>query len=368
VIVLEKTTVLILFGGQSSEHEISLRSAATVISNMDYDKYAVLKMGITRDGHWMLTRANAQQIASGEWETLSDNHAAFVPPDAKIGGIFVLNDENSYDVVKIDVAFAVLHGMYGEDGSIQGLFELANIPYVGCGITASAICMDKVYCKMILDSVGVNQAKWMYFTARELSMAFKSCVAHAEQFAPYPLYVKPSCAGSSVGVSRVTNTEELTAALKLAAKYDTKVIVEEEIVGRELEISIIGTKNPFASWCCEIIKGRQVYDYDAKYNNDSTETHAIADMDMEIMDDVRMVALKVYSTLGCTGMSRADFFYDEKNKKIVFNEMNTIPGFTPKSMFPKMLEATWGFSLPAQFEMLFEAAIEQRKQRSALQI
>lgn len=361
-------TVLIIFGGQSSEHEISLRSAATVISNIDYNKYAVLKMGITRDGHWMLTRANAQQVESGEWESLSDNRNAFVPPDAKIGGVFVLNDDGSFDIVKIDIAFAVLHGMYGEDGSIQGLFELANIPYVGCGITSSAICMDKVYSKMILDSVGITQARWIHFTSRELTMAFKTCVSQAEEFTNYPMFVKPSSAGSSVGVSRATNREELSAALKLAMQYDTKVVVEEEIVGRELEISIIGTKNPFASWCCEIIKSGQLYDYEAKYNNDTAETHAIADMDMETMDDIRMVALKVYSILGCTGMARADFFYDTENKRIVFNEMNTIPGFTKKSMFPKMLEATWGFSLSAQFDMLFEAAIEQRKQRSALKI
>ncbi|MBQ3379937.1 MAG: D-alanine--D-alanine ligase [Clostridia bacterium] len=365
---MEKKTVLILFGGRSSEHEISLRSAATILSNIDYNKYTVVKIGITRAGNWLMTCADAEKIKSGAWEDLPDNRTAFLPPDPNAKGVFIHNGDGTYEVVKIDVAFPVLHGMYGEDGTVQGLFELADVPYVGCNVTSSAVCMDKVCTKMMLADVDINQAKWIHFTYRELKLAFKACLDHAEQKIGYPVFVKPASAGSSIGVSRAKDREELSAALKLAMQYDSKVIVEEEIRGRELEVAIIGTKAPFASTCCEIIKGTEVYDYDAKYNNDTAQTFAKARMDMEKADDVRMAALKVYSALGCTGMARADFFYDAENDKIIFNEMNTIPGFTNKSMFPQMMEASWGFSITQQVDMLIDDAFEQHTQRGRLKI
>ncbi|MBR2743145.1 MAG: D-alanine--D-alanine ligase [Clostridia bacterium] len=365
---MDKTTVLILFGGRSSEHEISLRSAATILSNIDSEKYAVVKIGITKKGRWLLTCADAAQIESGEWETLPDNRTAFLPPDAGAGAVLAGNEDGTFEKIKIDIAFPMLHGMYGEDGTVQGLFELADVPYVGCSVTASAVCMDKVCTKMMLADVDINMAKWIHFTYRELKLAFKACLDHTEQKLGYPVFVKPASAGSSIGVSCAKDREELSAALKLAMEYDSKVIVEEKITGRELEVAIIGTKAPFASTCCEIIKGADVYDYDAKYNNDTAQTFAKAKMDMETADDVRMAALKVYSALGCTGMARADFFYDTENNKIIFNEMNTIPGFTNKSMFPQMLEASWGFTITQQIDMLMEDAVEQHKQRSRLKI
>lgn len=362
---MEKINLCIIFGGQSSEHDISLISASSVINNLDENKYNIIKLGITKSGAWFLYNGSTEDIKNNTWENNIDNQRAFITPDTAVKGITVLKNDLTYEIMPVDVCFGVLHGLFGEDGTIQGLFELANIPYVGPNVFSSSVCMDKVYTKMILDFLKIKQANWLYFTKYELDMAFDTCIEKVENFSGYPVFVKPSNAGSSIGITKAKDRESLIFALKNAAKYDAKVIVEQAINAREIECSIIGSSHPMASVCGEIVTNDEFYDFDAKYKNATSKTVIPADIDFELMDDIRMIAIKAYTCLGCTGLSRVDFFLEKDTNTILLNEINTIPGFTDISMYPKMLEAS-GMSYKNQLDKLIELAIEYMSQRRAL--
>ncbi len=281
---MEKINLCIIFGGQSSEHDISLISASSVINNLDKDKYNIIKLGITKSGAWFLYNGNTKEIKNNTWEQNKDNQRAFISPDAQVKGITVLKKDNTFEIIPVDVCFGVLHGLYGEDGTIQGLFELANIAYVGPNVLSSSVCMDKVYTKMIFDFLKIKQAKWIYFTQYQLTKAFNSCIEAVEKFGTYPVFVKPSNAGSSIGITKAKDKESLTYALKHAAKYDSKVIVEQAVDAREIECAIIGSSHPFASFCGEIVTQDEFYDFNAKYKNSTSKTIVPADMDFELMD------------------------------------------------------------------------------------
>lgn len=336
---MSRKTILIVFGGRSPEHDVSLISASSVIRNIDKEKYNILKLGITKKGAWLLTDADEDEIKSGKWVDNITNVPAFLSPDTAANRLITLSRDNIYCTIDIDAVFPVLHGEHGEDGTIQGLFELAAIPYVGCGVRSSANCMDKATTKIILDNAGIKQAKSICITKMDFEKDAQTVINKAQQLSPYPLFVKPSGTGSSVGVFKVKDKDALQIALSQAFKYDSKVLVEEYIKGREVEVAVLGNDNPQASVCGEIVPANEFYDYDAKYVSDNSALHIPAKIDEQIASKVRSEAVKAFIATDCTGIARVDFFVTDCGD-IMLNEINTLPGFTHISMYPKLFEAT----------------------------
>lgn len=331
---MSKIKVAVLFGGASSEHDISLKSAAFVIENIPRDKYDVVCIGITKKGRWLYYPGGVASIPSSEWERDPDCASAILSPDPIHRGI-VTNENGTTTVKKIDVVFPVLHGRNGEDGTVQGLLELARIPYVGCGVLASAACMDKGVTHTILDYNGIRTAKWRMILDHEI-IRIEDKVHELEEAIGFPMFVKPANAGSSIGVSRAANEAQLIEGIKLALAHDDKVIIEEEIVGRELEVAVFGYDAPFASFVGEIESCKQFYDFDAKYNLPDSKLSIPADISPELHETFRQTAIKAYKAMGCKGLSRVDFFLSDKGE-IILNEINTMPGFTSISMYPKLM-------------------------------
>lgn len=349
---MSKIRVAVLFGGASSEHDISLKSAAFIIDNIPREKYDVVCIGITKKGRWLYYPGGVASVPSGEWERDPDCASAILSPDPIHRGIVTTENGNA-TVKKIDVVFPVLHGRNGEDGTIQGLLEMARIPYVGCGVLASAACMDKATTHTILDYNGIRTARWRQLLEHEMNHLPEKCREIEHALGGYPLFVKPANAGSSIGVSRVENEEELIAGVKLAFSHDEKVIVEEEIRGRELEVACFGYDSPFASFVGEIDSCKQFYDFDAKYNLPDSKLTIPAELPIEVSREIQKTAVKAYKAMGCKGLSRVDFFLTEKNE-IIVNEINTMPGFTSISMYPKLME-----HLGMQPSYLIDKLIEQ---------
>lgn len=333
-------TLLVLFGGASSEHEVSCLSAASVLKHLDKEKYNIYKVGITKEGNWFLTDSPVSRIENGEWENENTNRRAFLSPDPSIHGLVVLAEDGSCSTVKIDVVFPVLHGKYGEDGTMQGLLDLAQIPYVGPKTTASAASMDKAITKLMVQPTGVKQADFYltdrYTFASDPQGILKEIEDHFG--GTYPLFVKPANAGSSVGISKAKNSRELFDAIRIAAEEDHKILIEEAVVGREIEVAVLGNRHPKASPVGEILAANEFYDYDAKYLNGASKTRILDDVPEEKLDEIREDAITVYKAMDCRGMARVDFFLSETGE-VVFNELNTLPGFTNISMYPKLWDA-----------------------------
>lgn len=333
-------TILVIFGGTNTEHEVSLKSAASIISMMDQAKYHVVQVGITKTGHWMKTNAAPNQIKDGSWEFLPDNACAVLSPDRLDKGLIIKKD-SGIEIQKIDCVWPVLHGKYGEDGTVQGLFELAGLPYVGPGVCASAISMDKSRTKIAVEKSGIRQAD--YYLLRKnayLENPDGEVRAIEEHFrSVFPLFVKPCAAGSSVGVAKVVKAEALRPAIEDALLHDEKVLVEETIVGREVEVAVLGNKDPKASVVGEVLSANEFYDYFAKYINSASRTVIPADILPEEQARLQCAAVTIYSVLECSGLSRVDFFLTADGTP-VFNEINTLPGFTNISMYPKLWEAS----------------------------
>ena len=354
---MKKLSVCILFGGISPEHEVSLRSAESVLNNIDHDKYNVFPVGITKDGDWILFGGcDYSMLPAGTWQSYDGNRRATLSP---VHGQGLLSFENDCVVrERIDVVFPVLHGANGEDGAIQGLLQIAGIPYVGPHITASAVCMDKCMTKLVADQAGVPQADWVLVTRTAYEHDAEAIRSAVETKFTYPVFVKPAGTGSSVGVSKVKHREDLFQALESALAFDNKVLVEEFIEGQEVECAVIGNKTPMASVCGEVDSGADFYDYEAKYVTDSSRLYIPARISAEAEEIVRDTAVKVYEALGCCGLSRVDFFV-KKDGSVIFNEINTIPGFTSISMYPKLFEAS-GIPYPQLIDNLLELAMEYR--------
>lgn len=329
---MEKKTMAVLFGGQSSEHEISCMSVVNIVNCIDQEAYQLVLIGITEDGHWVKADS-LEQIKDGSWRE-SDEHA-WISPDATKKVICFLK-EDKYSEVPVDVVFPVLHGLYGEDGTIQGLLELAQIPYVGCGVLASAISMDKLYTKIIVDTLGIRQAKYVGIHRKEL-VEMEKILDRIERTLPYPVFVKPSCAGSSKGVNKAENRRELKDALYEAARHDSKILVEETIIGREIECAVLGNEDAVASGVGEIVSAAEFYDFDAKYVNSESRTEVHPDLGDGVEEKVRDAAVRIFHAVDGSGLARVDFFLDKDG--IVFNEINTLPGFTAISMYPMLWEA-----------------------------
>ncbi len=352
-----KKKVLILFGGVSSEHDVSLVSASSVIANIPREKYDVVQMGITKDGRFLLYKGDAANLPESGWlrdESLLE--PAVISPDRSHHGIIHLaSGETEY----IDAVFPVLHGKNGEDGTMQGLLEISGIPFVGCDCLSSAACMDKSMTNSVADYNGIPQAKWTSFTAAEYAANGEELLKNAAEALKFPVFVKPANAGSSVGISKAKNASELKTACEKAFEHDRKVVLEQAVTGREVECAVMGNDEPVASTVGEIIPCNDFYDYEAKYIDDGSKLCIPAEIPAEKLEEVRALAIKSYKALGCSGLSRVDFFIRESDGTVMLNEINTIPGFTSISMFPKLFGAV-GIPYAELIDRLFEYALERK--------
>lgn len=358
---MTKLTVALIFGGQSSEHDISKISASTIIKNLSNQKYTVLPIYITKNGEWKIYDGAIENITSPEWEKYATN--AIISPDTSHKGIIrIVGDKIRF--LPIDVAIPVIHGKGGEDGTIQGLLDLAKIPYVGCGTLSSAVCMDKAYTKAIVKNIGVKQAKYKVIEKYELSTEAKSNKIYdsIEKLLTYPVFIKPSNAGSSKGITKANNRKELAEGIDIAKLHDTRIVIEENINGREVECGVIGNHKITASEIGEILPATDFYDFDAKYNNQHSKTVVPADLDEKISKEIQKTAVKIFKAVDGRGLSRVDFFVENETNKVIFNEINTFPGFTSISMYPMLLK-TRGFELPELLDELIKLAIENFEEK-----
>ena len=353
---MKKLSVCVLFGGISPEHEVSLRSAESVLNNMDKEKYNIFPVGITKEGDWILFGGkDYSQLPSGEWTEHPDNRRAAISP---VRGQGLLSFEGDCVVrERIDVVFPVLHGENGEDGAMQGLLQMAGIPYVGPHVAASAVAMDKTLTKLVVDNAGVTQAAWQLVRNTDVENRLEQTLDSLEEHFSYPMFVKPAGTGSSVGVSKAIDRENLREALLSAGVYDDKILVEEFIHGREVEVAVMGNSSPVASICGEIDSGADFYDYDSKYITDTSTAYIPARIPEDVAEQVRDAAVKVYSVIGCQGLSRVDFFVTYDDNRVVFNEINTLPGFTSISMYPKLFAAS-GIPYSQLIDELLQLAME----------
>ncbi|MCR4593616.1 MAG: D-alanine--D-alanine ligase [Clostridiales bacterium] len=350
---------LIIFGGVSSEHDISLLSATSVIRNIPKEKYLVHMLGITKQGQMYLYTGDYESLADDKW--LSDPallKKALISPDRSDHGIIVF-EESGHSLLKIDVAFPVLHGKNGEDGTMQGLLTISGIPFVGCGSMASAICMDKAMTNSICDVVGIEQAKWKYSTKHDYEKNPSAFVDECADYLGFPCFVKPANAGSSVGINKAADRESLARDLEYAFSFDSRVVVEEGIDGREVECAVLGNDDPIAGAVGEIVPLHDFYDYEAKYVDDSTKLIIPAEISEEKADEIKELAIKAYKSWGCSGLARVDFFIRKSDGKVLLNEPNTIPGFTNISMYPMLMKEI-GIGYPDLIDRLLTLAMERQ--------
>lgn len=353
----KRLRVGILFGGRSGEHEVSLASAASVIRSLDPEKYEAVPIGITKEGHWLVGSAAQKmlpEVLKGGQRvmmTADPTDAALIPLDRSGGG------------QRIDVVFPVMHGTYGEDGTIQGLLDLAGVPFVGAGVLGSAIGMDKDVSKRLLQVAKIPVVPWIAVQRSDWERDPKASQKVVEKKFKYPVFVKPATLGSSVGMTKVHSREELAPALNLAAEFATKILVEKCIVGREIEVSVLGNHDPKASIPGEIVPHREFYDYAAKYLEEGSQILIPAKLKPTQVKTIQKYAVEAFRALELSGMARVDFFLEKKGGKIYFNEVNTIPGFTSISMYPKMWEAS-GIPFRELIDKLIELALEMHREKA----
>ena len=332
---MEKIKVGVIFGGQSTEHDVSVVSGSSVIKNLNKEKYEIYPIYISKKGEWFHYMKPVQDIEIFE--------IGEQPKELE-------KISNEFEILKQqDIIFPVLHGLYGEDGTIQGLLELLKVPYVGCKVLASGICMDKVYAKMIFEKAHINQAKAVVVNAKNgytyvdeelnhISTTIEKICKIVNEKLKYPVFVKPSNSGSSVGVSKAENDEELKNSIQEAAKYDTEILIEQGINGKEIECAVLGKDEVKASCVGQILSADEFYDYDSKYKNAESKTIIPADVSKEISEKIRETAIKAFKAVKGSGLARVDFFVDKETNEIYLNEINTMPGFTNISMYPKLWE------------------------------
>ena len=354
---MSKIRVAVIFGGKSNEHDVSVVSAAHIIKSIPKDKYDVVCIGITKKGHWVKYIGDVDDIANNSWETHPDNVPCVLSPDPVHKGFLAIRQDGTLQSVKVDVIFPALHGKNGEDGTIQGIFQMAEIPFVGCDLISSANCMDKDVTHTILEANGIKTAKWVTILFSQLSELDKKC-AEMESKLTYPMFVKPANCGSSVGVSKVKNLEELKTGIKKAFAHDKKVVVEQGITGIECECAVMGNDKPFTSTVGEVCSANdEIYDYDAKYNNAESKTIIPARMSKDDIERIKEIAVKGYKAMGCSGLARVDFFLSNDGK-VILNEINTMPGHTPISMYPQLMQHQ-GLSPEEQEDRLIKLALER---------
>ena len=359
-----KLKLAIIYGGRSGEHEVSLMSARSVLSVIDHSKFDVLEIGITRQGVWLIGEDLWSKLHQ---ETYDDLTPAYLLPVPKNPGIYIKKNAELVLHSELDVVFPVMHGSYSEDGTLQGLFELADIAYVGAGVLGSAVCMDKGVFKDIMTAHHMPTLPYRVFTRSQVEEDMDKCMALAEEIASYPLFTKPANLGSSVGITKCNSRSDLIEGFIEAARYDRRIIVEEGIQNaREIEVSVLGNDDPTASIPGEIVPRDVFYTYKEKYINDTAELLIPADLPDEVSAQLQEMAIKAYRATDCAGMARVDFLIDRNTNHLYLSEINTIPGFTKISMYPKLWEAS-GLSYPALIEKLIELALERKTQRDRIE-
>jgi D-alanine-D-alanine ligase len=360
-----KIKVGVVFGGRSGEHEVSLVSAKGIINAMDKEKYEVVPIGITKEGRWIASGDPMKALEAGTPE--KSVPAALLGDPSQRGLMRLEESETAVTTTarlsEIDVVFPVLHGPYGEDGTVQGLLELADVPYVGAGVLGSALGMDKALMKTVFQARGLPVVEYLVIKRKEWESDPQGVMQRIEDTLDYPYFIKPSNLGSSVCISKVHQRSELAPALDLAARYDRKMLAERGVNAREIEVSVLGNDDPIASVPGEIIPCREFYDYVAKYIDDRSELVIPADLPPETTQRIREMAVEAYLAVDCAGMARVDFLLDKDSGQIYLGELNTIPGFTPISMYPKLWEAS-GISYSELIDRLIELALERHADKS----
>jgi D-alanine-D-alanine ligase len=367
-----KMRVAVIFGGKSGEHEVSIASARSVMRAMDPDRYEVLPVGITKGGRWLLTGDPLAALEAGENEEAPPRLAAPAPPtgDAAVpcpeGGRELVPGTAGHRFPEVDIVFPVLHGTYGEDGTVQGLLELAGLPYVGSGVLGSALGLDKVAMKAVLEAHGLPVVEYVATTAGAWRREPGEMIARVEERLPYPVFVKPANLGSSVGVSKAHDRGELRAALDLAARFDRRLLVERGVNAREIECAVLGNDEPIASVLGEVVPSHEFYDYRAKYVDGDSALYIPASLPEETARTIQDLAVRAFRALDCAGLARADFLLCRDTGRVYVNELNTLPGFTEISMYPKLWEAS-GLPYPRLIDRLIELALERHAERAALE-
>ena len=360
IIMSDKTRLCIMFGGNSTEYEVSLKSSFSVLENVDRDKYDIIKVGITREGQMYIYGGDDAKILDNSWKDDRDNlKKALFSTSYGDHAVYGVNSEGVLERVAVDVVFPVMHGAYSEDGRLQGMLDMCGVAYVGPGCASSAVCMDKAFTKMLLNNYGIPVAACVYVTRSDVECSFEGIKNDVETSLGYPVFVKPANSGSSVGVSKAKNAEELKTALEKAIMFDSKVLIEEAIVGREIEVAVLGNEKAVALTCGEIISDADFYDYDDKYNNGTSTYQIPASIKKSTWINLKRTAEGIFEYLDCKGLSRVDFFVCGDEEKIVFNEINTLPGFTSISLYPKMAISS-GYTYGGIVDKLVELAIQER--------
>jgi D-alanine-D-alanine ligase len=353
----KRLRVGVLFGGRSGEHEVSLASAASVIRGLDPDKYEAVPIGITKEGHWLIG-SGAQKMLP---EVLKGGQRVMMTADPSDAALVKLDGSGGGQ--RLDVVFPVMHGTFGEDGTIQGLLDLAALPFVGAGVLGSAIGMDKDVTKRLLQVAKIPVVPWITVHRHEWEKTPEEIQAAVETKFPYPVFVKPATLGSSVGMTKAHSHEELAPALNLAAEFAMKILVEQCVIAREIEVSVLGNHDPQASVPGEIVPHREFYDYAAKYLEEGSQILIPAKLKPAQVQKIKRYAVEAFRALELSGMARVDFFLEKEGGKIFLNEVNTIPGFTSISMFPKMWEAS-GLPFRELIDKLIELALEQHAEKA----
>jgi len=361
---IKKIKVGLIFGGRSGEHEVSFCSASSIIKAIDKDKYTVVPIGITKEGRWISPQDSELALQSGK---IKGKNTVILLNDPSDRALVRIDNNQRLDkssiLERLDLIFPVLHGPYGEDGTIQGLLELADIPYVGAGVAASAISMDKDLMKAIFKQRDLPILKWMTIKRKEWQKDKEKILSLVQDDFEYPLFVKPTNLGSSVGITKVHKKKELEKAIDLASSYDRKILIEEGLEeAREIECSVLGNDEPRASVVGEVRPAGEFYDYDSKYIDKETQLIVPADLPDGVSQKVQEIALRAFKAVDAAGMARVDFFVSKKENKIYLSEINTIPGFTSVSMYPRLWEAS-GISYPDLIDQLIQLALERHQDK-----
>ncbi len=359
-----KLRVGVIFGGRSGEHEVSLNSAQSVMRALDRDKYEVIPIGIDKNGRW-LTGNVMETLSEGK----NGSHHATLLPDPGAAGLMQLDAEEGVGITavfQLDVIFPVLHGPYGEDGTVQGLLELANLPYVGAGVVGSAVGMDKAIFKHVMTANGLPVLPWILVQSVDWRSRPDELASEIETVLTYPVFTKPANLGSSVGICKCNNRVELKAGMAEAARFDRRIVVEQGISVRELEVAVLGNDKPVASVVGEVRPKRDFYDYVAKYVSDDSDLLIPADLSDEQSDKVRRLAVQAYKAIDCAGLGRVDLLMDVESGRLFLNEINTIPGFTHISMYPKLWQAS-GLSYSQLLDKLIDLALERHEEKEQLE-
>jgi D-alanine-D-alanine ligase len=359
-----KLKIAVLFGGRSGEHEVSLMSARSVLAALDREKYEVLQVGITHEGRWLSGENALEKFSQGDWRGLEP---VFLPPDPSRPGLYRWSAERLEKYSDVDVYFPVLHGTFGEDGTLQGLLEMADVAYVGAGVVGSAVGMDKGIFKDVMRANDIPVVESILVLRSEIEQDLPAVIARAEALAPYPLFTKPANLGSSVGITKCRSRADLSEGLQEAALYDRRVLVERGVrQPREIEVSVLGNEDPQASVPGEILPSREFYSYEAKYLDGTSGLLIPADLPAEISETIRQYAVRAYRAIDCAGMARVDFLVEKDTQQVYLNEVNTIPGFTQISMYPKLWEAS-GLPYPQLLDRLIELALQRKAERDRTQ-